>query len=192
MSALRAVLGITLAGWFALLAGCAATPQIVPVRPSVDSAALPSRGTGRTIALDVIDARGDTVIGYRDPNDTASVITSAPETLRNLERSVRAGYEALGFRIVEPGAEADIALEVRLTELGYAREADGVVRDVKTGATVEVTSVMATKTVNGTYRDAQGKGTVVRPSLEANAEVLNRHLSVALSKMIADERLTAE
>lgn len=189
---MKPILAVLLVLGAAALAGCAAKPQIVPVTPRVDSASLPSRGAGRSIALDVIDARGGGVVGYRDPNDKSSVITSSPETLRNIERTVRGAYEALGFRIVEPGAEADIALEVRLTELGYSREADGVVRDVSTGATIEVTSVMASKTVNGKYRDGQGKSTVLRPSLEENAEILNKHLSVALSKMVADERLTTE
>ena len=51
-------------------------------------------------------------------------------------------------------------------------------------------STLSDRTVKGTYRDAQGKDTVLRPSLKQNADILNQHLSAALSKLIADRRLT--
>ncbi len=175
-----------------LAAGCAAKPQITPVTPHVDSSALTTRGAGRTMSLDVIDSRGTNVVGYRDPKDLNSVITSSPETVRNIERTVRDAYKALGFQMVEAGSEADIALEVRLTELGYKRDPEGAIKNLSTGATIEVTSIMPTKTVNGKYRDGQGKDTVLRPSLEENAAILNRHLSAAITKMVADARLTEE
>lgn len=175
-----------------LLAGCASTPQILPVIPQIDATGMSARGAGRTIAIEVVDARGGTLVGYRDPTRTESAISTAPELLSNMQSALEAGYGKLDFTIVPVGAAADIALEVRLTELGYRRAEGGVVRELKTGATVEATSVMREKTVTAIYRDGQGKDTVLPPSLSANAEILNRHLNGALSKLVADPRLTTE
>lgn len=174
----------------ALAAGCAATPQILPIQPELDLADAAARGAGRALAVDVVDAREDAVVGYRDPGDTGSAITTAPEMLENLRRALEDGYRRLGFAIVPSDAAADVALEVRLTELGYQRAVGGVVRELRTGATLEATSVMPTKTVTAIYHDGQGKDTVLRPSLKANADILNAHLGAALSKLVADARLT--
>jgi uncharacterized lipoprotein YajG len=176
----------------ALVGACAKTPQILPVTPSVAVAAGEARGAGRSIAIEVVDVRGTDVVGYRDPADPASVITTPPETLGNVQRALEDGFRRLGFAIVPVGAAADIALEVRLSELGYKRDAGGLVRDLRTVATIEATSVMAGKTVNAIYRDGQGKDTVIAPSLHENAAILNRHLDAALSKLVADPRLTTE
>jgi uncharacterized lipoprotein YajG len=175
-----------------LLAGCSTTPQIVPVNPALDVNASRARGSGRILALAVVDARGGHVVGYRDPGDESTAITSAPEALRNIERALRDGYERLGFSVVEAGTAADIALEVRLVEFVYERESGGVIRDVNTGATVEATSVMRTKTVNSVYSDQQGKETLLKPSLQDNAAFVNRRLSEALSQLLGDEKLTTE
>lgn len=176
----------------ALIAGCAAQPQVLPITPELDLSEAAARGNGRTLALDAIDARPNNVVGYRDPADANSAITTAPETMRLIKRTVENGYAKLGFTIVPQGEDADITLEVRLAELGYALQPTGVVKNVHTGATVEATSVMRSKTVTGTYRDSQGKDTVLKPNLGNNAQVMNKHLGAALSRMIADPRLTSE
>lgn len=74
---------LVLALTFVVLLGCALQPQILPVTPQLDFAGAAARGAGRTIAISVVDGRGSNVVGYRDPADTNSVITTAPElTLR--------------------------------------------------------------------------------------------------------------
>jgi uncharacterized lipoprotein YajG len=183
---------VLVAGLAALLAACTPTRQIVPVTPSLDTAGLPARGAGRSLSLEVVDARASDVIGLRDPNAPGSLMTSAPETLRNIERSLTEAYTRLGFTLLPPGSAADVMLTVKLTELGYRRDAAGVVRNLDTGATIEVESVMVGKTVTATYRDRQDKDTVLAPSLEQNAAILNRHLEGALGKLVADARLTTE
>ncbi len=176
----------------ALLAACALQPQVLPITPRLDVSGAAHRGDGRSIALDAIDGRSDNVVGYRDPNDRGSAITTAPETMRVIKREVENAYQALGFRVVPQGEDADITLEVRLTELGYTRQQGTVVNNIRTGATIEATSVMHGKTVTGTYRDGQGKEMVLKPNLEDNAALMNKHLSAALARMVADPRLTSE
>ena len=190
ISRYRAVLTVSVT--CVLLAACALQPQVLPITPQLDVSRAPHRGDGRSIALDTIDGRPDNVVGYRDPNDTHSAITTAPETMRVIKREVEGAYAALGFRVVPQGEEADITLEVRLTELGYTRQASNVVNNIHTGATIEATSIMHGKTVTGTYRDSQGKEMVLKPNLEDNAVLMNKHLAAALSRMVADGRLTTE
>ena len=176
----------------ALLSGCALQPQVLPITPRLDVSAAAHRGSDRSIALDAIDGRPDNVVGYRDEMDKNSAITTAPETMRVIKREVENAYQQLGFRIVPQGDAADITLEVRLTELGYTRQQGTVVNNIRTGATIEATSVMNGKTVTGTYRDSQGKEMVLKPNLEDNAALMNKHLSAALARMVADPRLTTE
>lgn len=176
----------------ALLSGCALQPQVLPITPRLDVSAAPHRGDGRSIALDAIDGRPDNVVGYRDPMDDNSAITTAPEIVRVIKREVENAYGQLGFRVVPQGEDADITLEVRLTELGYTRQRGTVVNNIHTGATIEATSIMHGKTVTGTYRDSQGKEMVLKPNLEDNAALMNKHLGAALSRMVADPRLTTE
>ncbi|MEQ8233176.1 MAG: YajG family lipoprotein, partial [Gammaproteobacteria bacterium] len=123
-------------------------------------------------------------------DDATTAITTPAETLPNIRRALEEGYRKLGFEVLPAGSNADIALEVRLTEFGYRRASGGVVRELRTGATLEATSMMPTKTVTAVYHDGQGKDTVLRPSLKANADILNAHLGAALSKLVADARLT--
>ncbi len=174
----------------ALLAACATTPQILPVTPRPVVTATADRGAGRTLSIELLDARGSNVVGLRDANKTDSAITTTPEMLPNIRRALESGYAQQGFTIVQPGSAADVALEVRLTELGYQREASGALPDLKTGATFQVSSTLPEKTVEAVYRDAQTKDTVIKPSLSANAELLNQHIDGALEKLIADPRLT--
>ena len=84
------------------------------------------------------------------------MITTPPETLANIQRALEDGFRRLGFAIVPVGAAADVTLEVRLSELGYKRDADGLLRDLHTVATVEATSVLAGKTVTGGRLDVSG------------------------------------
>jgi uncharacterized lipoprotein YajG len=174
------------------LGACALQPQILPITPHLNVGDSSTRGNGRSIALDAIDGRTDNLVGYRDPKDQNSAITTSPETMRVIQREVEAAYNKLGFHVVPQGEQADITIEVRLTQLGYERKEKKVINNIHTGATIEATSVMHGKTVTGTYRDAQGKEMVLQPNLEDNAKLMNKHLSAALTRMVEDDRLTTE
>ena len=175
-----------------VLAACATTSQILPIQPKLDVSAMPGRGAGKTLSVAVIDARPGQFIGYREPRDKSTAITAAPEALENIQRTIETAYAELGFEVVAPGAAADVVLEVKLVELDYHLERDGVIRNLRTAATLKATSVLKTKTVKGTYRDAQAKETVIKPSLYENAATLNTHLDAAMLALVSDDRLTSE
>ena len=50
-----------------------------------------------------------------------SAISTTPELLGNMQRAPEDGYDQHGFEVVAIGIAADIALEMRLTALGYRR-----------------------------------------------------------------------
>ena len=174
-----------------LVCACTTPSQILPVTPQIDVPSNPARGISMTMKLSVLDARESKIIGYRVPNDPLSAITSAPEMIDNIRQKLLTAYTDLGFTVVESNEQADIALTVSLTELSYRRQSDGVVKELRTGATLIAESILSDRTVKGTYQAGQGKDTVVVPSQSVNAEILNTHIDAALSKLVADERLTS-
>lgn len=174
------------------LAACASTPQVLPIQPVLDLGAQPGRGAGRTLTLTVVDARPSKVVGYRDPNDKSTAITAAPEMLPNITSRLETAYAELGFELLAPGTPADVALEIKLVELDYRLQKYGMIRNLSTGVTFKATSTMHSKTVSGTFRDAQMKEIAVSPSLHQNAEILNAHMNAAMSKLVSDDQLTAE
>ena len=173
------------------LISCSTTSQILPVTPQIDVPADPARGVSKTMKLTVVDARASNIVGYRDQNDATTAITSAPEMLDNIRQKLLTAYTDLGFTVVESNEDADIDLNVQLTELSYQRQTEGVVKDLRTSATLVASSVQSDRTVTGTYQAGQGKDTLVKPSLAVNAEILNAHIDAALSKLVADKRLTS-
>lgn len=175
-----------------VVSGCASKPQLLPVTPNPVVRGDTARGAGRSIAIEVVDARGTKLVGLRDPAHTDSVITTPAEMLRNVSEALESGFRQLGFNIVPLGDDADIALEVRLVELGYVRDPRGVVRTLSTGVRFEVTSVMRSKSVDAIYADSTDKETVLPPSPAANADIINGHIDRALAKLLADARLTTE
>ena len=167
---------------------CTTSSQILPVTPNLSVDESPTRGAGRTMSLTVEDTRDSNIIGFRDPEDPSTKITSAPETLRNIRQKLEAAFTELGFTLVEPGEPADVLLDVRLTELSYQRQVAGVIKNLRTGATVEASSVMGDRTVKGTYRDGQGKDTVLRPSLALTAAYCN-HLPQGRSTILKNRAI---
>ena len=172
-----------------LVSGCTSTAQIVPINPNPRVEASDPASSRRTLALDIIDARANEIIGYRD-GTSASALRSTPELMRNLRRALENGYSERGFQVLSAGEAADITMEIRLTEISYAREPDGLLRDLATGVTFEVTSIMPEKTVTATYRDGQTKDTLLPLSRAANAELINQHMNKALNNLLNDVRLT--
>ena len=175
-----------------IIAACSSGNQILPVTPKVELSNSISIGAGRTLYIQVYDERSTDVVGYRDPNNKATVITSSPEMLDNIREKVEQAYTELGFELIETKETVDIVLEIRLTELSYQRQSSGGIKDLRTGATFVANSVMNDRVVDGTYRDGQTKDTIVKPSFEENSKILNRHLDAALSKLIADTRLVTD
>jgi len=172
-----------------VVAACATKSQILPVTPELDPGVLPYLGAGRTLSLSVTDARADTVVGYRDPDDPSTAIVTAEETVANIERALEKALVSMGFELAESGETADVALQVRLEALQRVREASGVLRTVDTRVRFGATSQLAQSTVTGRYENTRGRETLTTPSRESNAERVNDQINLALTKLLSDRRL---
>jgi len=169
------------------LAACALSPQVVQIQPKLEP--VQTASAPASLALEVVDARAGTVVGYRGGvYATASISTAAdmPETVR---AALAAALAARGFRIADPGQEGDIRLRVEIAELAYAARQDNVKRVIETSATVRATSVSGTTTRTGEYRDRRTKEVLKPPGEQDNAELVNAVLSGALQRLIADPEL---
>ena len=182
-------LRIALPALLVLASGCALSPQTVNIHPALDISRLSSRAQGTSIALAVSDARSNRVVGYRGGvYATASITTDA-----NLSAAVRTelarALGKLGYRVVDDGANADIALSVELAGLGYKVTEDRVTRTIETTATVRGRSTAGSITRTGEYRDRRTKEVVKAPSEADNEELLNQVLSAVLQRLVSDPDL---
>lgn len=173
-----------------LCAACALSPQIVQLDPEIDLVAEAPRGNGRTIALRVIDARADNIVGSRGGVYDTAYIRTAPDLVDKVHAALRRGYETLGFRVVAADAPADIALRVELTDFSYEAGGAELVRGVKTGVSVRGTGTQGGRTVTGDYREGAGRDVLLAPSGDTNERRLNEDLSAVLRRLVADRRLT--
>ena len=169
------------------LSACALSPQVVQVRPRLDpvqAAAAPA-----AVALEVVDARVEPIVGYRGGvYATASITTGAG--MEDAVRGALAGaLPSRGVQVVDAGQAADIKLRVEIAELSYAARQDNVKRIVETAATVRATSTGPTLTRTGEYRDKRTKEVLKPPSEADNAELINAVLSAALQRLVADPDL---
>lgn len=174
---------------FALLSGCALSPQTVRIHPALDVSQLAPRAQVKSIALSVGDTRQNRIVGYRGGvYATASITADA-----NLTGAVRAELShalgKLGLQVVEDGANADISLGVEIAELGYAVTEDRVTRTIETVAMVRGKSTAGAVTRTGEYRDRRTKEVVKAPSDEDNEELLNDVLSASLQRLVSDPDL---
>lgn len=187
---LHRLFSTVLAAGLLMLAACANAPQILPIQPQVARSGSSGSAAERSLSVKVIDARDNEIVGYRNPQVAASVLTAAPEMIEAIEQALQSGYREQGFRVVSADESADIALEVRLTELSYARESSGIMRELKTAAAVEAVSTMQDKTVNAIYRAGQGRDSLFAPTQHDNAATMNAHVDAVLDELLSDTRLT--
>ena len=170
-----------------LLPACALSPQVVQINPLLEPVQLSSAPA--SVALEVADARGSTVVGYRGgvyATDSISTATDMPEAVRG---ALAAALAARGFRIADPGQPADIRLKVEIAELGYVARQDNVKRVIETSATVRATSESGTTTRTGEYSDRRSKDVLKPPGEAENAALINKVLSGALQQLVADPDL---
>jgi uncharacterized lipoprotein len=172
-----------------LLCACALSPQVVSLKPDVNPARVPPAPNPDSVALTVTDARKSQTVGYRGGvYDTAS-ITTAPGTEDAIRAVLERALAERGYRIAQPGDEADIELRVELAELNYATRPEGVKRVVETAATVRAVSTRGDTTRRGEYRDSRTTEVLKPPDEAGNAELLNTVLSAALERLVADPQL---
>lgn len=173
-----------------LVASCSGVPaQSVQLRPDV-KAPSGNVGKGKPVALRVVDARADKVLGYRNADGAHTApITVEGDLAQAVGQPLSRMLSSLGF---EPSAYKEGAprtLTVTVRELGYNAQALTVTRKVATKCTVAVRATNGPGTWEGTFPVSQEKELMMAPDENANARLINDVLSESLSLMMSDPEL---
>ncbi len=174
----------------AALGACALSPQVVSVRPALETAEHRTIGEGTRLALSVVDARPSPVVGQRGGvyEKTATIRTEGditPAVRRELARAL----EAVGFSVAEAGAAADATLTVEIASIVYMPRGGTFVRGVDTSATVRAEATRGTRTFTGRYRGKQSKNVMTAPGADENQALINAAVSNVLQRLVGDAEL---
>jgi uncharacterized lipoprotein len=174
-----------------LLGGCALSPQVVSLKPTLEVNGQRLLGQGTSVALAVVDARTSPVIGERGGvyEKTASISTQGDVTLE-LHQTLAQALEGLGFTVVKAGAPADATLTVELESLSYTPRGGTFVTGVETSAEVRAIAKRGSRTFTGRYRSRQTKDVLTAPGAQENETLINAAVSQVLQRMISDAELT--
>jgi len=180
---LSALLGVLLLG------GCALSPQVVSVQPTLDTAALARDGAATSLTLAVADVRTNAIVGYRGGVYDTATITLSEATTARMQTALVKALAARGFSVAAAGAPAGIDLRVELAELGYKVTQGQVTRTVEVTSTIRARSRSGAVTHSGEYRDTRTQEFVKPPADDENEALINEVLSAALQRLVADAEL---
>lgn len=175
----------------ALLAACSATPpQTVSLAPQ---AKVPTGnvGKGKTVALQVSDARHGQVVGYRaaDGSRTAPITVEGGDLSKVVGEEVSKTLASLGFKPAPWKEGAPLSLSVSVKELQYAAQSLTVTRKVTVKCVVSAKVVNGPGHWEGSYPVTHEKELALAPDENANARMLNDVLSESLSLLLSDPEM---
>jgi uncharacterized lipoprotein len=177
-----------LAGVLLAAAGCALSPQVVDIRPVLETPSVNTAKQPTTLALQVEDDRSNKVIGYRGGVYATATLTAAPDMTVRVYRELARIFTARGYSVRHQGP-ADISLTVKIASLGYQVTEKHLVRTIETSAVVRATSKVGGRTRTGEYRDRRTKQVVSVPSEAENQKLINDILSSVLQQLVSDPDL---
>jgi uncharacterized lipoprotein len=177
----------TLVAAAGLLSACAFTPHQVAVTAQAPTE--PSTiGQGITLHLEVLDDRDSTVVGQRGAGMQGADIT-APQIISTLERELKAGFEAKGFRVVSTDAGADAEVEARLRAFKFFIETGFWAGAENTSVVIAVEAKRQGDDYDRTYRSSSEDEIQVVPEGSAIDVKLNATLSTVLNQIMSDNKL---
>ncbi len=179
---------VCLAGLVAMvLSACAFTPHDVAVNAQAPRTSS-TVGQGVSLSLQVIDDRESTVVGQRGAGMQGADIT-ANQVMSVLERELKAGFEAKGFRVGSADAEADIEVEARLRAFKFFIETGFFAGAENTSVVVAIEAEKLADDYDRTYRSSSEESTLVVPAGSSIDQKLNVSLSEVLRQIMSDARL---
>ena len=173
-----------------LLAGCSALPpQSVTLAPQVKAPG-GNVGKGRTVALKVVDARGDKVVGYRNTDGARTApITVEGDLTRSVGEAVEHSLASLGFKPAPFKDGAPLGMTVTIRELSYSAQSATVTRKISAKCVLSARVTNGPGTWEGSFPVAQEKEVVTTPDENANARFVNDVLSESLSMLLSDPEM---
>ena len=169
-----------------LLAACAISPQQVAIEPASDEAFPSAARSGITVNLNVSDTRSDPALGTLGGTyDESALLTASNDVAADLRSVLRGKLEDAGYRVAS--GDADFTMDVRLTELRYARESGTMSSEVQVVAQLELRLEDQRGDLELSYRSASNQTRVTRPSADDNRMFLEEALNSSLDRLIRDD-----
>lgn len=169
------------------LGACALSPQVVKLDPDI-TAPSATVGNGTAVALDVVDTRGNPVIGHRGGvYSKTATISTADDMPAAVRRRLSTALENAGYRVVGEGSAP--VLHVEIAGLDYTVSRQEVSREVTTVARINAVFRKGNKTYNNTYTVTRHKKMLFAPGENENSKLINATLAAALQRLLDDNEL---
>lgn len=175
---------------FAFLAACATVPpQVVTLAPQV-KVPTGNVGKGKNVAFQVVDARGDKVVGYRNADGGRSApITVEGDLTRSVGEPAAKVLSDLGFKPVPFKDGAPLSLVITIRELGYSAQGQTVTRKISAKCVLSAKVVNGPGHWEGSFPVTQEREMVTAPDESANARFINDVLSESLGLLLSDPEM---
>jgi uncharacterized lipoprotein YajG len=167
--------------------GCAFISEDIQLQPTIAVAAS-EVGHGTPVAVQVVDERPSAMLGQRGPMRSAEIRTTQ-NVDQVVETAVRDGLSRQGFAPVALGAEAPVSLKVEVRDLRYETGTGFWTGGIFTRAALKAVASRGSETFEQMYRAENEERVVFVPTEAADTESINKVLSEAIAKMLADQRL---
>lgn len=172
----------------AIVAGCAWIPQKATL--SVTPKVMPStEGRGVGFAVEVLDGRMTTILGYRGVDSQNAAITSKQNVAMLVRQALVDGFNRKGFRAIPYEGEPGRVLTVELRKLEYTTDMDywkGIVMtEAVLNASMKKDGVRFEQVYSGRRKDT----TVEAPRARTNERLLNEALTESAENLLGDPNL---
>lgn len=173
----------------ALLAGCGVPGQTVSFKLDVKEQSS-SIGKGKTVALRVVDARPEKVLGYRDMDTSRNSPIRVEGNLTEIVGAAASrALSDMGFSPAPYSESASRSLIITIRDLNYLAKSEGVTKKVSVKCVLSGKAKNGPGTWEGNYPVRQEKEVVITPDENSNARFLNDVLSESLTMLISDPDL---
>ncbi|MFT5577005.1 MAG: putative lipoprotein [Bermanella sp.] len=178
--------------WLALLiSACALSPQQMTIQPLLESSSS-NIGEGRTLFVEVLDARESSAIGSRGGiYKSTSLITLANDLPTAIRDAATQQFRDMGFVVqATPQASADIRIIV--DKLSYSDpDTSALGFDIALEAVLRVEAKQQGDKYSGRYQIKNNRTYATVPGRDRNEEMINEALSGALQRLFSDPKLLA-
>ena len=171
------------------LAGCAFTPEKVPLNPTVN-VQKQNVGHGKLVAVQVIDVRKSTSLGGRASDyGPAANISLSGDLNKAVKSSLNKILIAYGFKPVNNQSNSSCRLIVRIISLDYNQRAGFWVAGIRVNSTIEAIAKNHSQIFDKIYRTTNKHGTILTPTSQSDAKHINAAMSSTLSKFAQDTKI---
>lgn len=172
-------------------AGCALSPQVVVVNPSISVEPNVTVAKPVVISVEAVDVRSSPIIGQRGGvyAETSNISTDKNMTA-TLEKNIGRAFSELGYKVVQKGEPADAAFTLKVTAVHYAtRTEKKVLKNIETRVEMQAVCRKQDREFTGSYNATRKKDLIKVPSEQENEQLVNEVFAVVLNSMLQDKDL---